>query len=407
MEAFVNPFLNNIDRYPISIMSPGEGAELFGTGGEVYLDFWSDESTQGLGYGSRVNAAIIRAMAHPHQLPDIYPNPMRTALAKRLCAEYDFEKVFFSNSGAEANETAIKAARKFWWDAGLPHKKVIYTVKGNFHGRTMGALGASDSIGSGSPYHKVGFSSTYGGEMDVEAGISWPGYSVIDLERPIDTQLDPNWTAAIIMAPILGNNCVKVYGSDTLRRIRNFCDANRILLIFDEVQTGSGWTGFYSAAQFYGIQPDIMTLGKRIALGFPMSATLFGAGIGDCIEKGGHFNTFAGSPFVCSLANEWMDYLAATGLAKIASSGAYLERRLREIGQVETVNRVGMMLSFQPKYDGYTTEELCQAALAEELLIVSHRPLGEIRFTPPCATPAHQLEEGINRLRKAFARVSN
>lgn len=402
------PFLDNIIRYPINIVRGGGGALLIGDDGKNYLDFWSDESTQGLGYGPTVSAIAEEYFrgGRLHQLPDIYPNRTRTALAERLCATYGFDRVFFNNSGAEAIETAIKVARKYHWERGNTLKKRIYTLKGNFHGRTAGALALSDSIGSGSPYHKIGFGATESQEILVKIGEPWQGYGVIDEALPLGRQLHSDTTAAIFMAPILGNNVVKEYDPRFLVALREFCTDNDILLVFDEIQTGSGWTGSYSAAQHYRVQPDIMTLGKRIALGFPMTATLFAPGIGEAIGLGEHFNTFAGSPFVCAMANVWLDWLGDGGLERIAYMGEQTRAMLRDLPWVNQVNGVGMMISFKPDYIGYTAVDLCAAAQELGLLIVSHRALGEIRFTPPCSTPIGQVREAVDILAQAFAVVT-
>lgn len=403
-----NPFFDNIERYPMEVIAAGHGAELVGVDnegtGRIWLDFWSDESTQGGGYDLSEMLREFAASAIPHQLPDIYPNDVRTRLANRLLETYGFNKVFFGNSGADAIETAIKIARKYQWKKGNG-KRLLYTLKGNFHGRSLGALGLSDSIGSGSPYHKRGFATNpVDSSLHLE-GKSWQGYGVIDETLPLESQVDLEHAAAIFMAPILGNNVVKGYDPAFLRELREFCTKHDILLVFDEIQTGSGWTGHYSAAQMYGVQPDMMTLGKRIAYGFPMSATLASERLAETIGLGEHFNTFAGSPFVCWFADKWLDFLGSGGLAEIAEKGAEINNQLWAIPSIKKVNRYGMMISFLPDYErlGRNGREICKEAFDHDLLIVTHRPDGEIRFTPPIAVTYEQINRACAVLRSILA----
>lgn len=413
----MNPFFSNIERYPIEVNGFGEGARLYGrTDGipadspaawpESWLDFWSDESTQGGGYDMSDLLMRFARSGIPHQLPDIYPNYTRTALATRLCETYGYSKVFFGNSGADAIETAIKIARKYQARQGNDQKRKLYTLKGNFHGRSMGALSLSDSVGSGSPYHKQGYATTGTDEMLTQAGLPWMGYGVIDENKPLEEQIDEQHAAAIFMAPVLGNNVVKGYSVDFLTKLRRYCWKHDILLVFDEIQTGSGWTGHYSAADMYGVYPDIMTLGKRIAYGFPMSATLVSrntgyTGLEDSIGLGEHFNTFAGSPFVCWFATQWLSFLGNGGLADIAFKGDRIAHLLTTTDYVSSVNQYGMMISFLPDYDrlGADGRAICEEARKRGLLIVTHRPKGEIRFTPPIAVTNGQIDEAIDILR--------
>lgn len=385
----MNPFFDNINRYDLEI-TRRKGVELWDEKQKRWLiDCWGDESTQGAGYDIEKYLIDFLSLKIPHQLPDIYPNDVRTECAIKLCEVYGFEKIFFTNSGTESIETALKISRKFWHEYDLPDKKMCYTFRRNFHGRTYGSMSLSDSTFS--PYHKIGF-----GLQETEY------YGVVD-KHDFQDKIDPDKTAAIFVAPILGNNCVEEYGKDFLETIKKYCWDNGMLLVFDEIQTGSGWTGEYSAAQYYEVQPDIMTLGKRISMGFPMGACLTTSDIAECIGLGQHFSTFAGSPFVCFMALRWLDLLERNLLKAISSKGNYIKDRLTELDGCELVNQVGMMISFQLdfkhlKYNGF---DLCNQAFKNGLLLVTHREFGEIRFTPPCTIGMKEIDKSIDILKKS------
>lgn len=401
-----DPFFNNVERYPVSITKGSRTAKVYDEIEDCWmLDFWGDEATQGLGYDI---GDLLREFADtgiPHQLPEIYPNPVRTAFAERLCGVYGYDKVFFSNSGAEANETAIKLARKYAWAVGK-RGAVCYTLTGNFHGRTLGALGLSDSLGSGSPYHKSAY---HWAGPDI---LQWEGFGVLpDSIESIRSMVDPEETAAIFLAPILGNNCVKVYHRSFLQALREYCTLNDILLVYDEVQSASGWTGYYSAAEYYGVQPDIMNIGKRIALGFPMTATLTTDELARMIGVGTHFNTFAGSPFVCWMAGKWLDWLENGGLEEVRAKGNYIEEQLRKYipkHLLKSVNRAGMMCSFALDYRhvSWSGFDLAERARARGLLIVSHREYGETRFTPPLTVTYDEIDAAVAALEAAISDLS-
>lgn len=395
------PFFANIERYPVRITAAGEGAYVYDSISHRWLlDFWSDESVQGMGYGEPVNDAL-RAFIdsqQPHQLPDIFPSDIRTQLAQRLCDTYGYERIFFDNSGTEAIETAIKITRQYWSKQGKTDKKICVSLKGNFHGRTYGALALNDSYGTGSNHHKDGFEAVPGPD-------AWPGYQQVAADMPtIQQEVDPERTAALFLAPVEGNHLVRGYDPAFLRELHAWCKAYDVLLVFDEIQTGSGWTGYYSAAEMYDVPlPDIMTIGKRIAMGFPMTATMTSAEIAECIGLGQHFNTFAGSPFVCFMANRWLDWLENGGLEMIRINGKLIRTQLEAMPWITKVNQFGMMISLQPDYDNlpYRGNDLCASALEQGLLIVTHRRDKEVRYSPPCAAPVEQLERGAELLDNA------
>lgn len=389
---------NTIERYPIDIEYGSATAALYDTDGNQYLDFWSDEATQALGTDISPLLMEFAELGIPHQLPDIFPNPVRDGAAMMLCEAYGFDRLMFGNGGADSIETAIKLARKWAW-AQSKRSAMVYTLSGNFHGRSYGAMGLSDSVGSGSPYHKYGY------DWSNPTATSWPGYGVLPADvHEIEAIVNPAETAAIFMAPILGNNVVRAYPLDFYRDLREYCTRNHILLVFDEIQSGSGWTGHYSAAQYFGVQPDVMVLGKRIALGFPMSACLTTDEIAGVMKPGTHFNTFAGSPFVCWMAAKYLHWLNDGGLDVVADKGTYIAAALAdELQNVAHINQYGMMIAFQIDYAsaGYTGTDLARRTLEKNVIIVTHRERGEIRFTPPLTATIDEIDRAVRAVADA------
>ncbi len=392
----MKPFLDTVDR-PLTIANPMGGARFLADDGKVYLDLWADAATLGNGYvNAPQNGELI-------QLSDTINSPVRTEFAKKLCEKYGGDYVVFGTSGAEAVEIAIRFARKWHWEHGDKFRKEVRTVKGNFHGRTMSSSGASDS--EESPYHKTGFATTMIDETLHRHGFPWLGYgepiNPVSAHWASDVE---NWEemAAVITGPILGNNQVREWPGRFLPNLSNVCADTGTLLIYDEIQTGGGITGFHSAAEYYSkkfdddLTPDITVLGKRIAGGFPMSAVIlrnsYGRDWKNIIGSGEHFSTFAGSPYGARMGLDWMDWLDEGGLEKIKADGEYIEMRLEPLA--DEIHRVGMMTSFIP--NTLPGPEFAKKALERGVIVASRHK--DVRITPPLTVPRGDLEEAFDRL---------
>jgi acetylornithine/N-succinyldiaminopimelate aminotransferase len=410
--------MGNIVRMPL-VAGVASGATFQETeSGRSLLDFWGDEGVASMGYNTPEFTNAMKEFLNsgiPHRLPDVYPHELRWKAAEIICTRTGMDRLFFSNSGTEANEAAIKLARKYWWDQeveqagehGFPgfgpawpsHKNCarrhkIFTLEGNFHGRTGYSLAASDYRVS--PYHRVGF------------GQSAPGFGVIDADLD-EVALDgqdvpkgpPDWSkvAAIIMAPVLGNNLVKTYPQEWWDKLEAARKQHGFLLIYDDVQAGNGRAGHYATWQKYNVKPDIMTLSKGIAMGMPMSVTLASEEVAKSFTPGVHFNTFGGTLLCCHLAiklYQWLD----ENLDKVRAKGEFIRQTFEDLPWVAHYDGSGMLNAFQPDFDlyGYDGYEFIARSRQLGLALVTHRQHGMIRFTPPLNVSSEDLDRAFEIL---------
>jgi len=411
--------MGNIERIPL-VASQGNGA-LFSRedSGDDLLDFWGDEGVCSMGMNTPEFLGALKvflATGAPHRLPDVYPHRIRWEAAEIICDRTNMDRIFFANSGTEANEAAIKIARKFWWDQEqsqiknipremiTPQRHIILTIAGNFHGRTGFALASSDYRVS--PYHRHGF------------GPIPKGFGVLDDQffKQVVTDgkehepIEPDWdkVAAIILAPVLGNNLVKTYSSefwyglDTIRR------KHGVLLIFDDVQAGNGRAGHFATWQGVGVHPDIMTLSKGIAMGLPMSCMLSCEKIAKSFTPGVHFNTFGGTLLCCFLATKlyhWLD----ENLSKVRDMGKHIRDTWNGMSWIKHFDGMGMLNAFTPDYEngGYDGFAFTKEARNHGLSLVTHRQFGPIRFTPPLNTPIDVVDRALDALEKTNKNLQN
>ncbi len=386
--------MNNIVRMPFIVKSAVDSAIYTDKG--VFYDWWGDEGVCSLGYNSDVFKDAVQDFfqsGQPHQLPDIYPNEKRFEAAEIICDRTGMDKIFFANSGTEANEAAIKIARKYWYDKG-EDKNLILTLEGNFHGRTGLSLAASDFRVS--PYHRHGF-----GPIAKGFGVIDGNFNLVCLDgvedEPIDIFDGPfqcEKVAAIIMAPVLGNNLVKTYPRKFWEMLKLIKEETGVLLIFDDVQAGSGRAGYYATWQHPDIvvKPDIMTLAKGMAMGFPMSCMLADKKIAKSFTPGVHFNTFGGSPFVCHMATklyQWLD----DNLSSIRERGEIIREFFNDAKWIKEHDGSGLLNAFTPDYENlrYDGFDFIHAARLHGISLVTHRRFGPIRFTPPLNIKTDEL----------------
>lgn len=427
-EQYNKRLMGNIVRMPLVINhARGPRIEVQPEGFEAeshdILDFWGDEGVASLGYNSdefRMAMAEFLNAEMPQRLPDVYPHELRWQAAEVICSRTGMDRLFYSNSGTEANEAAIKLARKYWWDReaaeGAPgfgesfpqfkncaRRHKIYTIEGNFHGRTGYSLAASDFRVS--PYHRVGY------------GVSAPGFGVISedfRELAFDSQelsgtQQPEWdkVAAVILAPVLGNNLVKTYPQSFWDRLNELRKKTGILLIYDDVQAGNGRAGHYATWQKYGVKPDIMTLSKGIAMGLPMSVTLASEEIAKSFTPGVHFNTFGGTLLCCHLAiklYQWLD----DHLHDVRDNGDFIRDQFSKRKWIKHFDGSGMLNAFQPNFNqyGYDGYQFIARSRENGLALVTHRQLGMIRFTPPLNVTTSELQEAFNILDQTHSQLA-
>ena len=420
-EQYNRRLMGNVVRLPFVVdAAHGSALHVREPKPRTLLDFWGDEGVCSLGYNSpeyRNALARFGRTGQPHQLPDVYPNEVRWDAAEIICDRTGMDRIFFCNSGTEANEAMIKLARKYWWDregrpmegnhyAATANRHVILTLAGNFHGRTGLSQAASDPRVS--PYHRWGFGPPAPG-FGVLIGTP-TGFSQVVVDGR-SVSREPNWetVAAINLAPVLGNNCVRTYPREFWANLLAVRDQHGVLLMYDDVQAGSGRAGYHSTWQHPGVQikPDILALGKGMAMGFPMAAMLAREEIAQAFTPGVHFNTFGGSPFVCAMAHYFYGWLDRN-LPEVRRKGEAIRSALAAEPWIDSHDGAGLLNAFTPYYRrwGYDGFQFCHEARSFGLSIVTHRRFGPIRFTPPLNVSDGEIEIALDALRRTHARLA-
>lgn len=348
----------------------GEGVYLWDDQGRSYLDALSGIAVCALGHRhpafTQAVCEQVQTLVHVSNLYNVQPQQQ---LADQLCAISGMDKAFFSNSGAEANEAAIKIARKYGNDRGISNPTII-TMKGSFHGRTMATLSAT-----GNPKVQKGF------EPLVSGFINAPYNDIPALQELAQSHSN---IVAILVEPIQGEGGVKVPAADYLNQLRDLCDQQGWLLMLDEIQTGNGRTGQYFAYQHNQILPDVVTTAKGLGNGLPIGACLARGAAADVFQPGNHGSTFGGNPLCCHGANSVVETLIKDKLIEnAAEKGQYLLEQFREVlsnnPQVVDIRGKGLMIGIQLRED---CPQLVAAAAAKGLLI-NVTAGNTIRLLPP------------------------
>jgi predicted acetylornithine/succinylornithine family transaminase len=366
---------NTYARYPVEFVG-GAGVWLTDAQGDAYLDFLSGIAVNNLGHcHPLVVDAVQRQAATLMHVSNLFYNEPNVTLAARLCDRSFGESVFFCNSGAEANEAAIKLARKF-----RPRGDVIVALNG-FHGRTYGALSATPQESKQAPFAPL-----------------VPGFRAVDVGG-IAAAVDEH-TAAVLIEPIQGESGVNVFDAEQLGAIRAACDERGAALVFDEVQTGMGRTGSLWAYEGLGVVPDAMTLAKGLGGGLPIGALVIGPRLGSVFAPGDHGSTFAGGPVVSAAANVALDVIDdETFLARVREMGERLRERLLELPGVVSVRGRGLMVAAE--IDG-PAPEVARRALLDHKLIINATGPTTLRFLPPLIVGAGEIDEAMTRLSAAL-----
>ncbi len=370
----------------------GEGCWLVSTTGERYLDFGAGIAVTSVGHAHpHMVETLTRQGSKLWHVSNLYQNPEGERFARRLADATFADLVFFTNSGAEANEAAIKMARRRQWIGGHPERYRVLTFEGAFHGRTLATIAAG-----GQKKYLEGFGPKVEGFDQIPVG---------DIEA-VEAAIGPE-TAAIMIEPIQGEGGVRVIPPAFLRGLHEICDRRELLLIFDEVQTGVGRTGRFFAYELAGVHPDILTSAKGIGGGFPMSACLATADAARGLTVGVHGTTFGGNPLAMAVGNATLDIVLAPGfLDRVSDLGLLLRQRLAELkdrrpGVIEEVRGEGLMVGLKLRLP---PGDFSAAALAEKLLLI---PAGDnvVRVVPPLVVSEEEIAEGVRRLDAACAAV--
>jgi acetylornithine/N-succinyldiaminopimelate aminotransferase len=370
-------------RAPMELVR-GEGVELIDADGRRYLDFASGIAVNALGYGDAgLQEAIKTAAEGLIHVSNLYRTGPGEQLADALVARSFADRVFFCNSGAEANEGAFKFARRWARAAGGPAKHEILSFRGSFHGRLFGTLAATDR-----PNYRMPFRPLAGGISIIERDID-------DLDRALDEET----VAAVILEPVQGEGGVRVLDREFIQRVRALTRERGIALIFDEIQCGLGRTGTLFAYEHYDLAPDIMTLAKPLAGGLPMGAVLCTEEIAAPMQPGDHGTTFGGGPFVASVALHVLERLSNADLLRhVRSMGEFvrgqLENLQQECSKVRAIRGVGLMWGVDVTVPA---ADVIARARDEGLLVIS---AGEhtLRLLPPLVSTREQLARGLSIL---------
>jgi predicted acetylornithine/succinylornithine family transaminase len=375
-------------RAPVEFVR-GAGVELFDAAGNAYLDFTSGIAVNALGYGDAgVAAAVQRAMESGIiHVSNLYHSAPGEQLAQALVERSFASSVFFCNSGAEANEGAFKFARRWARTIGGPAKHEIIALRGSFHGRLFATLAATDR-----PQYRAPFRPLAGGVAIAERDL-----------RALDAMLNAETAAALIVEPVQGEGGVRVLDAGFLREVRALTRDRDVALILDEIQCGLGRTGWLFAYERAGIEPDIVTLAKPIAGGFPMGAVLVSSAIAGAMQPGDHGSTFGGGPVVSTVALHVLARLADPALlAQVRENGVWLESALTEMAnrtqRIRAVRGVGDIWGVDVMQ---AASEVVARALDAGLLGCS---AGEhtVRLLPPLITTRAELARGLALLEGAL-----
>jgi acetylornithine/N-succinyldiaminopimelate aminotransferase len=381
------PLYDTYMRAPLRF-ERGEGVWLITESGERYLDFGAGVAVSSLGHGHPHLVGALKEQADKvWHLSNLYEVPGQETLGKRLTEATFADKVFFTNSGAEALECAIKTARRYQFVKGHPERFHIITFEGAFHGRTIAtiAAGGQEKYLEGFGPKAPGFDQVPFGDIEaVRAAIS-------------------EATAAILIEPVQGEGGIRPATNEFMRALREICDEHDLLLILDEVQSGVGRTGKLFAHEWAGITPDIMAVAKGIGGGFPLGACLATANAASGMKAGTHGSTYGGNPLAMAVGNAVLDIILADGflqhvndVALVFRQGlASLKDRFPDI--VEDVRGEGLMLGIKA---AVPSAELLQAIRAQHLLAI---PAGDnvLRLLPPLVTTAEEAREGLARVERA------
>ncbi|MBP2447563.1 aspartate aminotransferase family protein [Rhizobium leguminosarum] len=381
------PLYDTYSRAPLRF-ERGEGVWLITESGERYLDFGAGVAVTSVGHSNpHVVGALKEQADKVWHLSNIYEIPGQERLAKRLTDATFADKVFFTNSGAEALECAIKTARRYQFSSGHPERFHIITFEGAFHGRTLATIAAG-----GQEKYLEGF------------GPKAPGFDQVafgDIEAVRAAITDA--TAAILIEPVQGEGGVRPATPEFMKALRQICDENGLLLILDEVQTGVGRTGKLFAHEWSGVTPDIMAVAKGIGGGFPLGACLATSEAASGMKAGTHGSTYGGNPLAMAVGSAVLDIILADGflqqvrdVALVFRQGlASLKDRYPDV--IEDVRGEGLLLGIKA---AVPSAELLQAIRAARLLGI---PAGDnvIRLLPPLVVTAEEAREGLARIERA------
>lgn len=371
---------NTYKRYDVCFVS-GKGSKLTDNNGKSYIDFGSGIAVNSFGLSNPVwEKAVKNQISALSHVSNLYYSEPAVELAKLLTAKADMKKVFLSNSGAEANECAIKAARKYSYDKYGINRNEIITLYDSFHGRTMAALSATGQDN----YHKF-FNPFLDGFKYVAANM-----------KSMISELSEH-TCAVMIELVQGEGGVNVLDKNFVKQLELICNEKDIVLIVDEVQTGNGRTGSMYCYQQYGIAPDIVTTAKGLGGGLPIGATMFGEKTENTLSYGTHGSTFGANPICTAGAVAIVNMIDDKLLRNVSKKGKYIKKKLLGFDGIKSVSGMGLMIGAETvKPAG----DVVQLALKKGLLVLTAKD--KLRLLPALNIPLSVIDEGLQILKEVL-----
>lgn len=374
---------NTYGRFDVALVR-GNGAYLYDEEGKEYIDLGGGIAVNTFGAAdSEWVAAVTRQLMTLQHTSNLYYTKPCAKLAELLCERTGMKKVFFSNSGAEANECAIKAARKYSFDKYGLGRSTIVTLRNSFHGRTVTTLSATGQ----DAFHQFFFPFT-GGFTHITANDP-NGLSVLGGDKSV---------CAVLLETIQGEGGVNVLGEGYIRAVAERCAKNDILLMFDEVQTGNGRTGKLYSYMHYGVSPDIVTTAKGLGGGLPIGATLFGEKTQSVLTPGTHGSTFGGNPVCAAGACNILSRLDDALLNEVTEKGVYIREALLSVSGVLGVYGKGLMLGVET---AASPAEVAAECLRRGVLVLTAK--NKVRLLPPLNIPWDALKKAVEIIKEVVA----
>lgn len=384
-EADKKYVMGTYGRYDLEL-THGKGSTVFSGDGKKYIDFGSGIAVNTFGFAdSEYVEAVCGQLKKLQHTSNYYYTEPCARLAEALCTRTGMSRVFFSNSGAEANECAIKAARKYGTDRDA-EKNVIVTLKNSFHGRTVTTLSAT-----GQDVFHHSFTPFTEGFVYVEAG------NIAELRAAAEN----NKCCAIMMEMIQGEGGVIQLEADFVNEAAKIAKEHDMLIVVDEVQTGNGRTGKLYAYEHFGLKPDIVTTAKGLAGGLPIGATMFSERVEKILTPGSHGSTFGGNPVSCAAALNVLSRIDGALMARITEKSGYIASRLRKMNGVTAVSGMGYMLGASVEGDAH---EIAAKCLENGLLILTAKD--KLRLLPALNITDAEFDEGLEILENVMAKFS-
>lgn len=374
---------NTYARFPVEIVS-GKGSVVYDETGKRYIDMGSGIGVTSFGIADETWAQAVTAqLGKVQHMSNLYYTEPCAQLAQMLCERTGMKKVFFSNSGAEANECAIKAARKYAaYQKGAAYSTII-TLQNSFHGRTLTTLAATGQV----HYHEL-FQPLTPGFVHAEAG---------NLES-VKALARHHKVAAVMIECIQGEGGVIPLSQEFVQGLAAFAAQEDILLIVDEVQTGNGRTGALYAYMNYGVQPDIVSTAKGLGGGLPLGATLLGDKVQDTLQPGDHGSTFGGNPVCCAGAVSILSRMDEAFLAQVREKSDYVFAALSGAPGVETVTGMGLMIGIKT---AKPAPDVVKACMEQGVLCLTAKD--KVRLLPALNIPMETLKEAVGIIKAACA----